>query len=313
MNSNPMNSRPHAPGRKAFSRNTAGACGLAVIAFGAVGAVLLFTHFGNGMAGAEEPVEVTLRADATAALAAAALAADDSKPEPGTGTFKGVVTFKGTPPKPKVIVTKGDPKVKVEDRAVCAADELLSDELLVNEKADNGVENVVVYLRKAPEGYKAPPVPKNPVVFDQKGCRFTPHVLVLRCNQKLLIKSDDPITHNTKIAGVRNSGFNQAIAPKNRDGVEFVYKKPEGVPVPVNCDFHPWMKAHHLPLDHPFAAVTDEKGHFEIKGLPPGKYSFYVWHESPGYLNNKLAVEITADKVTEEKLSYTAAQFKVGN
>jgi uncharacterized surface anchored protein len=85
------------------------------------------------------------------------------------------------------------------------------------------------------------------------------------------------------------------------------------VPVKVNCDFHPWMKAWHLPLDHPFMAVTDADGKFEIKGLPPGKYTFFVWHEIPGYLNNKLAVEITADKVTEEKLSFTAAQFKIGN
>ncbi len=73
------------------------------------------------------------------------------------------------------------------------------------------------------------------------------------------------------------------------------------------------MKAHQLPLEHPFAAVTDDDGKFEIKGLPPGKYEFTIWHEAPGYLTAKHAVEIKADKVTEEKLSYTAAQFKVGN
>ena len=312
MNTETRGTNSSAPAGHASSHGAAGVFGLTLIALGAVAAIFFLTHLENRTAGAREPVEVALLPDATAPIIAAALAADE-KPEPGTGTFKGVVTFKGTPPKPKVVVTKGDAKVKPEDRAVCAADELLGDELLVNEKADNAVANVVVYLRKAPEGYKAPPPPDEPAVFDQKGCRFIPHVLVLRCDQKLLIKSGDPITHNTNIAGIRNSGFNQAIAPSNRDGVAFGYKKPESVPVPVKCDFHPWMKAYHLPLDHPFATVTDDEGKFEIKGLPPGKYTFLVWHESPGYLNNKLAVEIKADKVTEQKLSFTAAQFKVGN
>jgi len=284
---------------------------------GAIGATLFFTHFGNQMVGAKEPVAVAVRPDATATLAAAAVGADkkpetESKPESGTGIFKGTVTFDGKPPSPKVIVTKDDPKVKEEYRAVCAAEEHFSEELLINKEAGNGVANVVIYLRKAPEGYKAPPVPKDPVILDQKACHFIPHVLVIRCEQKLIIKSDDPITHNTHITPLRNSGFNQAISPSNRDGVEFVYKKPEGVPIPVTCDFHNWMKAHQLPLDHPFAAVTDENGRFEIRGLPPGKHTFYVWHEIPGYLNNKLAVEIAADKVKEEKLSFTAAQFKVG-
>jgi len=270
---------------------------------------------GDRTANSNDAVQVTIRPAVATALATAALAADD-KPAPGTGTFKGVVTFKGTPPARKVIVPKGDPKLKPEDREVCAADDLVSDEFLVNEKAGNGVANVVIYLKKAPEGYKAPPEPTEPAVFDQKGCKFIPHVMAVRCNQKILIKSGDPVSHNTNITALRNPPFNKVIPGNERDGVEWQYPKPEGLPIPVKCDLHPWMKAHHLPLDHPFVAVTDEEGKFEIKDLPPGKHMFTVWHEVPGYvnsLNSKLAVEIKADGVTEEKMSFTAAQFKVGN
>ena len=267
--------------------------------------VLGITLLAIDQANSKEPVQVTIRPQALATLVAAALAADDKS----AGTFKGVVTFKGTPPARKLIKRKDDPTVKPEDRAVCVAEDYFSDEFLVNEKADNGVANVVVYLAKTPAGYTPPPVPEEPAVFDQKGCRFIPHVLLLRCNQKLLIKSDDPLVHNTHITPLTNDGFNQTISPNNRVGAEFSYKKPERLPIPVKCDLHDWMHARHLPLEHPLAAVTDAEGKFEIKGVPPGKHTFIVWHEMCGYLNRKLEVEVKADQVTEEKLSYTAAQF----
>lgn len=287
------------------------ACGLALAAVSAI----LFAGLGpRGEARGKEPVEVAVLPDLPVAAATLAFA-DDDKPEPGTGTFRGVVTFKGTAPKRKVIVPKGDPKIeKEDDRKVCAAQDLLSDELIVNEK-DNGVANVFVYLQKIPSGYKAPPPPDEPAVFDQKGCRFTPHALFVRVNQKVLVKSDDPLVHNTHTYPVASTGFNQAIKPNERDGVALTYNKLERVPVKVSCDFHTWMRGYHLVLDHPFGAITDEDGKFQIKGLPPGKYDFTLWHESNGgtYLNRKHPVEIKADKVTEEKLSFTAAQFKVAN
>src|SRR5204862_99920 len=132
--------------------------------------------------------------------------------------------------------------------------------------------------------YNAPPPPVEPAVFDQKGCRFEPHVLVVRVNQPILLKSDDPVPHNTNIKPLRNTGFNQIISPNNRAGEPYKYTKPESVPVNVQCDLHRWMTAYHLPLEHPFFAVTDKEGKFEIKGLPPGKHVFTVWTEA-GYVN----------------------------
>jgi hypothetical protein len=298
----------HTNSPRSASRARVVACGFALAA---VAAIFLIGLSNRGDARGKEGVEVAIRPDLPATAAAIALA-DDDKPEPGTGTLRGVVTFKGAAPKRRVIVAKGDPKIeKEEDRKVCAAEDLLSDELIVNESADNGVANVCIYLRNLPSGYKAPAPPEEPAVFDQKGCRFIPHVLFVRAKQKVLIKSGDPLVHNTHTNPVKNTGFNKAISPEDREGQPLTYDKGESVPVSVNCDYHKWMKGWHLVLDHPFGAITDENGKFEIKGLPPGKYEFVVWHESPGYLDRKLAVEIKADKVTEEKLSYTAAKFKV--
>ncbi len=221
---------------QAAVRNNANVFGWTALAAGALVALSLCVFFGNEMLGAKEPVSVTLRDSTAATTAAAFVGAADEKPAAGTGTFKGVVTFKGKPPARKVIVPKGgvgNPDVKPEDRAICAADDLLSDELIVNEKADNAVANVVIYLKKSPEGYTAPPVPKEPAVLDQKGCRFTPHILVLRCNQKLIVKNGDGLPHNTHFTPVRNQGENKAIGANDREGFDFVYKKPvKCLPVP---------------------------------------------------------------------------------
>ena len=45
-------------------------------------------------------------------------------------------------------------------------------------------------------------------------------------------------------------------------------------------------------MDHPFYAVTDEKGAFEIKGLPAGKYEIEIWHET--FKSVSILVEVAA-------------------
>lgn len=229
------------------------------------------------------------------------------KPAAGTGTFSGTVTFDGTPPTLPVLHDKG---ANVKDAAVCSA-AAVPDESLVVDAKTKGIENVFIYLAKAPDGYKAPPVPKEPVVFDQKGCRFTPHALLARVGQTVLVKSGDAIAHNTHTFPIRSAGFNQLIKADDREGTKLVYDKSEKLPLEVKCDLHTWMRAYHLALDHPFMAVTDANGHFEITGLPPGSHKFVIWQEKAGYLNRSYSVEIKADKPTDMKLKFGPSAFKL--
>ena len=63
----------------------------------------------------------------------------------------------------------------------------------------------------------------------------------------------------------------------------------------VKCDVHPWMKAYVAVFDHPYFAVTDDTGKFQIKNIPNGKYEVVAWHERDskykGYTKTQL-VEI---------------------
>ena len=48
-----------------------------------------------------------------------------------------------------------------------------------------------------------------------------------------------------------------------------VFEKPE-LFIKVKCDVHPWMFAYICVVDHPWFAVTDQKGNFTLPpGLPP--------------------------------------------
>ena len=233
----------------------------------------------------------------------------------GYGTFEGTLKYDGEPKDlPPLVPVGGDGTLKPEDKAVCAVTAVPNESLVVD-PAGKGLANAIIFLEKRPGNVK-PELAKPPaehVLFDQKGCRFLPHVLVVQIGQPLVVVSDDPIPHNTHTRPKRNPEFNKLIAANERTGVPCVYKKPESGPISVVCDLHNWMKAYHFPIDHPYAALTDKDGHFKIEGLPAGKHFFNIWHESaPGdahLLERKLQITIEVDKTTTKDLSYGPTKF----
>ena len=225
------------------------------------------------------------------------------------GTLKGQVLLDGEVPVLKPLIVKGDAQAK--DAAVCAAQAVPDEKLVVN-PTNKGIANVVVYLAKKPAKI-APSVAKsaNPqVTFDQVGCRFLPHVMLVRTDQTVLVVSGDACAHNTHTYPIKNRQDNFVVAPNDRTGVSV---KPltlaERLPAKVKCDIHPWMEAYWVILDHPYAAVTDENGEFTITDLPVGSHEFIVWQESAGYLEKKYTVNIKAGENAEKPLKFTAKQI----
>lgn len=224
-----------------------------------------------------------------------------ARAEDGYGDLTGQFVLDGAIPKPALLHKKGDPTVK--DGAVCAADDVFGDDLVVDE-ATKGIANVFVYLTaKDGKAVKLHPSLKESavkeLVFDQKGCVFTPHAMFIRADQQVIVKSDDAIAHNTHTYTVKNDAVNFLVPPKERKGIPIKFTDSETVPMPVKCDIHPWMRARWLILEHPFAAVTDSKGKFKIEKLPEGDYKFRVWHERAGYLNREWAVSVKSGKATD--------------
>jgi hypothetical protein len=66
------------------------------------------------------------------------------------------------------------------------------------------------------------------------------------------------------------------------------------------------MSAYIEVFEHPFHAVSDEKGHFEIAGkLPDGEYAVSLWHERFG--EKEATIEVKDGKA-ELSVSFSAEE-----
>jgi hypothetical protein len=174
---------------------------------------------------------------------------------------------------------------------------------------------VFVWLVDAadPKKPKAPPIHPSlkeikdrEVVIDQPCCKFEPHALVMREGQVLIGKNSAAFNHNLNWAGGDdNPGDNKLIPGGAQIKIEDL--KASQRPIKVSCNIHPWMNAWLRVFDHPYFALTDSDGKFEIKNAPAGKWNLIMWQEGKGWVNGgKIgkAIEIPAGGTVEvnEKL-----------
>ncbi len=60
----------------------------------------------------------------------------------------------------------------------------------------------------------------------------------------------------------------------------------------ITCNVrHTWMNAYLVVTEHPYHAVTDLYGEYEIREVPPGIYKLKVWHEVLGVEEKEVQVE----------------------
>ncbi len=213
------------------------------------------------------------------------------------GTLKGQILLEGDTPKVESLVVKGDEQVK---DALCRAFEIPDESLLVD-PGTRGIANVFVFLPRAPAKIYEGQVngSEEPLVFDQQGCRFIPHTMVVRTGQKVLVKSNDATNHNTHTSPIFNTPENFLVSPGEREGQPISFRIAEPVPVKVTCDLHPWMSSFWLVIDHPYGAITDEHGEFVLPDLPAGTHALRVWHERTGWIEKSFSVEVSEGETTQ--------------
>lgn len=199
---------------------------------------------------------------------------------------------------PIKVKPKPDPKETEREKAVCGSSQQAHMYII---SPANEVKNVLVIVEDVKKG-KA--VPKADLTIDNNKCYFVPTVAITYKGSDFIVKNSDPILHNTNLGimldSKRSTAYNLALPRKDQ-----VIKKPArrtGL-YHVKCDAHEWMRAYVYVSEHPYVAITDANGNFEIKDLPPGKYKVRIWHE--GFKEVTKDVDVSTGKASDLSVTLT--------
>lgn len=183
------------------------------------------------------------------------------------------------------------------DEEVCGQTSKLSGKLVVD-PVSHGIQNVVVSITDISHG-KDWTVPDEGLTLDQKGCWFTPHVLVVPVGQSFYILNDDGILHNLHTHGEENRPVNKA-QPGFLKRLKMSFRRAEFVQ--ITCDIHDWMEGWVVAANHPYHAITDENGFFRLENVPPGSYELEFWHETLGKRSRQ--VQIAAGEAVQVEAAF---------
>jgi plastocyanin len=237
---------------------------------------------GQGQQGRAEPAEA-------AASASQQVATPD---QAAMGEVTGRIFFAGTRPELSRIAMDNDPFCEAAH-----SEPLFAEDGKVNN--DGTVPNGLVYVKQGAEKYSFP-IPARPVVLDQKGCLFKPHVLGIMAGQELRVLSSDATIHNVHAMVKANRGWNVTQMAGGAPLRE-KFAQPE-ITIPLESNLHSWMKAYIGVTQNPFYAVTGKDGTFTIKGLPEGSYTLEAWTATFG--RQQQLVRVKANEATTVNFTF---------
>jgi hypothetical protein len=270
------------------------------------------------------------------------------KPTPveskGTATLKGKVMVKGG-------LTDDIKKVLAEDflkdleaakldaaiQETCKKGDMKQYDWRISD--DGGVANVFVWVAPPDKHFfkisdeQKKEFDGKEVVMDQPNCAFEPHCAwafpqfpdptdpanakkAIKTGQKFVIKNSAPIAHNTKGGDGNKINFqDEVIAPMKEGKVSTreIPLVPSKDPIKIQCGIHGWMRGWVRAFDHPYVAITDKDGNYEIKNVPAGaEVNIVAWHESANYLKDAKGVkmELKADETKTQNFEIEAAKVK---
>ena len=212
-------------------------------------------------------------------------------------SVSGTVTFTGKAPTLRPLAMDADP--------VCAKKHSgpVANEMLVLGNG-NTMGNILVWVSKGLPAGKTWPVPQAPVVLDQQGCQYKPHVMGIMVGQTYKILNSDALPHNVHTLPKVNKPFNRAM-PATLKEATTKFDKEEPI-FQVKCDVHPWMSAWIGVFPHPFFSVTSTDGKFTISGLDAGTYEITAWHERLGTQTASITVGANDKKTQNFKFTMPA-------
>lgn len=239
-----------------------------------------------------------------------------SKPSK-TGALHGRIAVTGSVPKlaklrvptpttPRLSKRASEEEVEMYEASLV---EIEDDSLQVS--AENGLANAFVYLAKPPSDWQPSTAEFKPLTIEMQDYRFEPRAAILRVGQDMRLKNAGVTEDNFNFQALNNGGQNRLVKEKAEFTIASPFTRAEQVPIQAKSGVNSWKTTYLLPLDHPFAAVTDKQGRFSVEGLPSGSHTFHIWHERTGWLEKSLTINIEGGQLTEVNRAYGMDRFKL--
>lgn len=195
-------------------------------------------------------------------------------------TVSGRVQYAGSLPKPERVPVHRDIKY-------CG--ETVSIDKIQVDRASGGISDVVISVEGIGRG-KPLVTEKTVISFENRTCRFVPRASVAAVGSLLEILNTDPILHNTHIR-VDNRLGQTIINVVQPAGVDVIVKSLQIAGFfDIRCDAHTFMQASMHVFEHPYYALTDKTGRFEMAQVPSGTYRLQMWHEALGSRTKMITV-----------------------
>lgn len=129
-------------------------------------------------------------------------------------------------------------------------------------------------------------VPQVVATIEQLNRRFSQEVVVITAGSAVAFPNGDPIFHNV-FSLSKAKTFDLGNFGK---GETRVMSFPEPGIVYLNCRLHPNMAATIVVAPNRWNAKADGAGKFELRDVPPGKYTLTAWHKSVGLIRKSIEI-----------------------
>jgi RNA polymerase sigma factor (sigma-70 family) len=162
----------------------------------------------------------------------------------------------------------------------------LRDDALVIHPSTRGIKNVYVYLLAGPVplsvhlGQQKPA--RDHVTIDVTNGTLEPRVVAVRAGQTVVFTNNSPYQHVIRWQGDGINNQSGSINFPPHRTFELKGLRPQKVPVQLTSSLHGWMKGQIGVFEHPYFALTDAAGNFEIHDVPAGQHRVMIYHEQLG-------------------------------
>lgn len=190
-----------------------------------------------------------------------------------TGTFQGQVRWRGPSVRPTVFEVR-------QDENTCAPSGKM-ERLLLDVTPEGQLAGVCVYLDQVNGGRRWTRTEvESEYLTLFEGCSLRPSMLIVPVGGNLTVRSQDDLWHLLQVPRGTMEPLELDLAihgarRRARIGVKG--------PIRIECERHMWEFAYLFGAEHPYIAISDNGGTFQIRGVPAGTYQVRLWHPPVTY------------------------------